>query len=301
MTVVDVHAHVVVPGLGADVSWRDGAQVVRFDGREIRSATREFVDLERILLEQERAGVDAVILCPWVNLLGREPERQNEALAGMVGDAVAALGTVDLTRPDDLVALMRDGRLGGVEVAASVGGDYLGHERFRDFWAAAEETQALVFVHPTTRGFELSAMDEHYLWNTIGNPLETTITAAHLVGAGVLDDHPRLRILLAHGGGAIAALRGRLAHEQTFHPPGRDVLAAIRRFYVDTVVHDVDVLRGLVDFFGTDHVLLGSDYPFDMGAARPVEIVRALELALADEEAILGGNARRLLRQEIPA
>ena len=301
MTVVDVHAHVVVPGLGADVSWRDGAQVVRFDGREIRSATREFVDLERILEEQERAGVDMVVLCPWVNLLGREPERQNEALAGMVGDAVAALGTVDLTRPDDLVALMRDGRLGGVEVAASVGGDYLGHERFRDFWAAAEETQALVFVHPTTRGFELSAMDEHYLWNTIGNPLETTITAAHLVGAGVLDDHPRLRILLAHGGGAIAALRGRLAHEQTFHPPGRDVLAAIRRFYVDTVVHDVDVLRGVVDFFGTDHVLLGSDYPFDMGAARPVEIVRALELALADEEAILGGNARRLLRQEIPA
>ena len=301
MTVVDVHAHVVVPRVGADVSWRHGAQVVRFGGREIRSATREFVDLERILLEQKRAGVDAVVLCPWVNLLGREPERQNEALAGMVGDAVAALGTVDLTRPDDLVALMRDGRLGGVEVAASVGGDYLGHERFRDFWAAAEETQALVFVHPTTRGFELSAMDEHYLWNTIGNPLETTITAAHLVGAGVLDDHPRLRILLAHGGGAIAALRGRLAHEQTFHPPGRDVLAAIRRFYVDTVVHDVDVLRGVVDFFGTDHVLLGSDYPFDMGAARPVEIVRALELALADEEAILGGNARRLLRQEIPA
>ena len=71
-------------------------------------------------------------------------------------------------------------------------------------------TDALVFVHPTTRGFQLPAMDDFYLWNTVGNPFETTITAAHLVGAGVLEDHPGLKIVLAHGGGAIVALRGRL-------------------------------------------------------------------------------------------
>jgi aminocarboxymuconate-semialdehyde decarboxylase len=236
-----------------------------------------------------------------VNLLGRETARQNEALAAMVGERVAALGTVDLERPEELHDVMADRRLAGVEVAASIGGDYLGHERFRDFWAAAEETGALVFVHPTTRGFQLPVMDEHYLWNTVGNPLETTITAAHLVGSGVLDQHPNVRILLAHGGGALPALRGRLAHEQTFHPPGRDVLLAIRRFYVDTVVHDADVLRGLVDFFGAERVLCGSDYPFDMGVERPAEIVRALGLPPDDETAILGGNALRLLRQEIPA
>jgi aminocarboxymuconate-semialdehyde decarboxylase len=236
-----------------------------------------------------------------VNLLGREARRQNEALAGMVGERIAALGTVDLEQPEQLVELVRDGRLAGVEVPASVGGDYLGHERFRAFWAAAEETAALVFVHPTTRGFQLPVMDDHYLWNTVGNPLETTITAAHLVASGVLDDHPRLRVLLAHGGGALPALRGRLAHEQTFHPPGRDVLAALRRFYVDTVVHDVEVLRGLVDFFGADRVLCGSDYPFDMGVERPAELVRALGLPPEQEEQILGGNALRLLGQEIPA
>jgi aminocarboxymuconate-semialdehyde decarboxylase len=292
---------VIVPGLGAAVAWRDGAQVVDFGGREIRSAVREFVQLDRILEEQDRAGVDLVVLCPWVNLLGREPARQNEALAALTGERVAALGTVDLERPDELRELMADGRLAGVEVAASVGGHYLGHERFREFWAAAAETRAPVFVHPTTRGFQLPAMDEHYLWNTVGNPLETTITAAHLVGAGILDDHPGLRILLAHGGGALPALRGRLAHEQTFHPPGRDVLSAIRRFHVDTVVHDVDVLRGLVDFFGPERVVCGSDYPFDMGVERPAEIVRALGLPAEDEAAILGGNALRLLGQEIPA
>jgi aminocarboxymuconate-semialdehyde decarboxylase len=300
-TVVDAHAHVIVPGVGAEVSWRDGAQVVSFSGREIRSAVREFVELDRILEEQDRSGVDVVVLCPWVNLLGRETARQNEALAAMTGERVAALGTVDLERPDELRELMADGRLAGVEVAASVGGDYLGHERFRDFWSAAAETRALVFVHPTTRGFQLPVMDEHYLWNTVGNPLETTITAAHLVTSGVMDDHPGLRILLAHGGGAVSALRGRLAHEQTFHGPGRDVLAVIRRFHVDTVVHDVDVLRGLVEFFGAERVVCGSDYPFDMGTGRPAEIVRALRLSDSEEAAILGGNVLRLIGQEIPA
>jgi aminocarboxymuconate-semialdehyde decarboxylase len=299
--VVDVHAHVVVAGLGAEVAWDEHGQVVRYGGREIRAALREFSDLDRIVEEQDRAGVDVVVLAPWVNLCGVEVERQNEALAGMVGERVAALGTVDVEQPEQLVDLMRDGRLSGVEIPAAPGGDYLGHERFRDFWAAAEETRALVFVHPSTRGFGLPVLEEHYMWNTVGNPVETTVTAAHMVGAGVMDDFPELRVLLAHGGGVLPSLRGRLAHEQTIHPPGRDVLAAIGRFYVDTVVHDADVLRGLVDFFGAERVLLGSDYPFDMGVERPAEIVRALGLAPQQESAVLGANALRLLGREVAA
>ena len=301
MTVVDAHAHVIVRGVGADVAWRNGAQVVTFAGREIRSAVREFVDLERILEEQALAGVDVVVLCPWVNLLGRETARQNEELAALVGERVRVLGTVALDAPDELVDVMQDGRFAGVEVPASVGGEYLGSPRFREFWAAAEETQALVFVHPTTRGFDVPVMHEHYLWNTVGNPFETTIAAAQMVASGLLDQHPRLNVLLAHGGGALPALRGRLAHEQTFHEPRRDVLAALRRFHVDTVVHDVDVLRAIVEFWGAERVVCGSDYPFDMGVERPAEIVRALGLPSEQEDAILGGNALGLLGQEIPA
>jgi aminocarboxymuconate-semialdehyde decarboxylase len=300
--VVDTHVHVIVPGLGAEVHWDDRGQVVELGGRAIRSAVREFVDLERILEEQDAAGVDTVVICPWVNLLGREPARQNEVLAGMVGERVAALGTVHLERPDDLVELVRDGRLSGVEVAASFDGDYLGHDRFRPFWAAAEETGALVFVHPTTRGFDASAFEGYYLWNSVGNPLETTVTAAHLVMAGVLEAHPRLRVLLAHGGGSILALRGRLRHAHTFQPQARERLgeppeASLRRFYYDTVTHDEELLRALVGFAGPEHVLLGSDYPFDMGLERPAEPVRALGLGRRDEEKILGENALRLLAQ----
>ncbi len=304
MTVVDAHAHVIVPGIGAEVRWDERGQVVELGGRAIRSAVREFVDPGRILEEQDRAGVDLVLLCPWVNLVGRETARQNEALAVMVGDRVAALGTIDLGRPEELVALMRDGRLSGVEVAASVDGDYLGHDRFRDFWAAAEETGALVFVHPTTRGFSIGALDDYYLWNAAGNPLETTVTAAHLVMAGVLEAYPRLKILLSHGGGAILALRGRLRHAHSFQPDARSRLTespleSIRRFHFDTVTHDATLLRALVEFAGADRVLLGSDYPFDMGLEQPAEPVRELGLPAADEAAVLGGNALRLLgRQE---
>jgi aminocarboxymuconate-semialdehyde decarboxylase len=284
--VVDAHAHVVVPGLDVEIP---------------RSAVREFSDVSRILEEQDRAGVHVVVLCPWVNLLGREVERQNEALAALVSERVAVLGTVDLEQPETLVELMRDGRLSGVEVPAAPGGTYLGDEGFREFWAAAEETCALVFVHPSTRGFALPVLERHYMWNTVGNPLETTIAAADMIGAGVLDAHPRLRVLLAHGGGALPSVRGRLVHEQRIHPPGRDVRSAVRRFYVDTVVHDTEVLRGLVEFFGPEHVLLGSDYPFDMGVERPSQIVRELALDATAEAAILGGNALRLLRREVPA
>jgi aminocarboxymuconate-semialdehyde decarboxylase len=302
VTVVDAHAHVVVPGLGAEVRWDDRGQVVELGGKAIRAAVREFVDLSKILDEQDRSGVDTVVLCPWVNLLGREPARQNEGLAAMVGPRVAALGTVDLARPEELVELIADGRLSGVEVAASVDGDYLGHDRFADFWAAAEETRALVFVHPTTRGFGIEALNDYYLWNTAGNPLETTITAAHLVMAGVLERHPDLRILLAHGGGAILALRGRLRHSHTFQPDARSRLAespldSIRRFYLDTVTHDEELLRAVIEFAGAERVLLGSDYPFDMGLERPAEPVRELSLDPAEEALVLGGNALRLLGQ----
>jgi aminocarboxymuconate-semialdehyde decarboxylase len=299
--IVDIHAHVIVPDLGATVSWDDGVQVVEFNGRRIRSAMREFVALDRILAEQDRARVDRVVLCPWVQLLGREPERQNEALAELVSDRVACLGTAPLDDPDALVAVMRDGRLSGVEVPASFAGEYLGADRFRPFWAAAEETGAFVFVHPTTRGFAAPVFDEHYLWNTLGNPFETTISAAHMVLQGVLDDHPSLKVLLAHGGGAVTGLRGRLAHHQAFAPPGRDVLAALRRFYYDTVVFDPGVLAALLAFAGADRVLLGSDYPFDMGDDRPADVVRAAGLPAADEAAVLGGNAIRLLSQEVAA
>src|SRR6266511_1876599 len=327
---VDVHAHVIVPEItreaGSGEAWRPhvfrddaGAQVVEMGGKQIRSAIAEFVDVDAILAAQDEAGVDRVLLSPWVPLLFYDADPaeglvrariQNDALARLVGDhpdRVAALGAVPLQEAElaagELRELMGAGVLRGVEVAASVRGVFLGDDRFEPFWEAAEATGALVFVHPTTRGFDSPVFHDYYLWNTVANPLETAVTAAHMVVAGVMERHPGLRVLLAHGGGALMAVRGRMRRAHGFQPQARSRLRetpedSIRRFYFDTLTHDNALLRALIDYAGPDHVLLGSDYPFDMGDPLHVDTVRALGLAPDVEAAILAGNAERLLGLE---
>jgi len=147
--IVDAHAHVIVPEIIGDEPWRPkvssdetGKQVVEMGGKQTRAAVQEFVDIERILEAQDEAGVDKVLLCPWVPLLyyDAEPEEglarariQNQALSRLVRDhpdRVAALGAAPLQDPElaarEVEALSRDGVLRGVEVAASVRGVFLG-------------------------------------------------------------------------------------------------------------------------------------------------------------------------------
>jgi aminocarboxymuconate-semialdehyde decarboxylase len=275
--IVDVHAHVIVG-----------------DASPPPSAVGEFKDPAGILEEADRLGIDHVLLSPWVMLLEGDAEHcriQNEALLALRCDRISVLGCVPLQEPERAAEMLR--ALPGVEVPASVDGDYLGHDRFEPFWAAAEETGAVVFIHPTTRAFD---WHDFYLWNTVGNPFETTVTAAHMVMAGVMERHPRLRVVLAHGGGALPALRGRLRHAHEAIAPARARLtespeASIRRFYFDTVTHDPRVLRDLAEFAGADHLLLGTDRPFDMGDPDPVATVRFAGL---DPHA-LGANAEALL------
>ncbi|MGH2877789.1 MAG: amidohydrolase family protein [Solirubrobacteraceae bacterium] len=326
MTAVDVHAHVIVPELLRDaapaeiwrpaVTGRGGDQRVELGGRTIASAVDEFVDVDAILASLSRRQVDRVVLSPWVPLLfyDVEPEEglercrlQNAGLARLHRRRparVRVFGGVPLQDPElaaaELTRVMAQDGFAGVEVTASVNGVYLGDPRFEPFWAAAEECDALVFVHPTTRGLSLPALEEHYLWNLVGNPVETTIAAAHLILSGTMARHPELRVLLAHGGGAIVSLGGRIRHGQrrvAAAGPEPEVPAdeIIRRFLFDTVTHDPWLLRKLVDAVGPDRVLLGSDHPFDMADPRPVRTVRAAGLGADAEHAVLAGNAAREL------
>jgi aminocarboxymuconate-semialdehyde decarboxylase len=323
--IVDVHAHVIVPEATREhgdepwrpaVWWEEGGQVVELGGKAIRSAVREFVRIDRILEEASSRGVEHLVLSPWVALLNydldpRESLRacriQNDALAAMVdrhSNRISAFGAVPLQvaeeAADELQKVMSTPGLVGVEVGATVAGSFLGHDRLLPFWEAAEGTGAAVFVHPTTRGFDLPELQRYYLWNTVGNPLETAATVAHLVMAGVLERFPRLKVILAHGGGALPSVRGRLRHAHRFQPQARERLRqspdeSLRRLHVDTVTHDGAILRDLLEYWGPERVLLGSDYPFDMGTDRPVDDLRALGLAGPDEGAVLGANAMRLL------
>jgi aminocarboxymuconate-semialdehyde decarboxylase len=272
--IVDFHAHVVMG-----------------DATPPPSIVGEARDPDAIVEAAERAGIDRVVLSPWVRLLEGDAETLNEAMLGLRSDRIAVLGSVPLDEPERAAEMLRG--LPGVEIPASVGGDYLGHDRFAPFWSAAEETGAAVFIHPTTRAFD---WPEYHLWNTVGNPFETTITAAHMVMAGVMERHPGLRVVLAHGGGALPALRGRLRHAHQAVATAQARLrespeASIRRFYFDTVTHDPRLLRDLVEFAGVNHVVLGTDQPFDMADPDPVATVR---LAGLDPHA-LGATAEALL------
>jgi aminocarboxymuconate-semialdehyde decarboxylase len=323
--IVDCHCHIVPAEMTTTAvpeRWRptlrrdeNGRTAVGLAGRVIRSIVGEFTDVGEMLSQAAAQGVDHLLLSPWIMLVPVDAEIgeardvcqvQNEALSALAAATpgqISALGAVPLQDPaaaaDGLRELMRLPGLRGAEIPASVAGGYLGDDRFEPFWAAARETGALIFVHPTTTGFGLPALSQYYLWNSVGNPLETTVTAAHLAAAGVLERHDGLRILLAHGGGGLQAVRGRLRRAFAVRPEARAASAegpdvGLRRFYYDSLTHDRAQLADLIAFAGADRVLLGSDRPFDMGSDHPVDEIRALGQPDV-EELVLSGNARRLL------
>jgi aminocarboxymuconate-semialdehyde decarboxylase len=323
--ILDCHCHIIPSGMLTDAvpeQWRpvlrqqDGQPVVSFQGRRLTSVTGEFSDVSVMLEQAATAGVSHLLLSPWILLVpvsadAADADRicrvQNESLALASQDSggrAFGLGAVPLQDADraaaELAFLMTLPGMRGVEVPASVAGSYLGEDRFTPFWEAAAGTGAVVFVHPTTTGIGVPALDSRYLWNSVGNPLETAIAAAQLVVSGVLERHQGLTVLLAHGGGALLALRGRLQRAFEVRPEARSDTASspdalLRRLYYDSLTHDRALLADLVAFAGPEHVLLGSDRPFDMGSDQPADDIRALRLCQADEELLLGGNARRLL------
>jgi aminocarboxymuconate-semialdehyde decarboxylase len=325
--IIDTHAHIIVPEILREakpaeewrprVIWENGKQFVEYGPKKIGSATREFVALEKILNEIKISGADAVLLCPWVSLVRYEanPEEslnacqiQNDALALLVKKSpqqVAALGMIPLQDVTlairELERVMKSG-LKGVEIGAHVNGMYPGDASFRPFWEACESLGAFVFIHPVEGGGR-SELRDYYMWNVIGNPLDTTIAAGHLILSGVMEAYPRLKIMLAHGGGTLPFIHGRLDRGFKQRPEINKAISKIpteylKQFYFDTITHDATVLRGLVDLVGADHVLLGSDYPFDMGNENPVELVRAAGFDSETESKILGGNAAYLLNME---
>ena len=295
---------------------RDGGKYrLAFRGRDVASVVGEFTDVGVMFGQAAGTGVDRLLLSPWISLVPAEADTataravcdvHNAALAALAAadpERIGAVGAVVLQDPAlaarQIGELVTGYGLAGAEIPASIAGRYLGDDFFRPFWAAAENAGALVFIHPTTRGFAVPALEQYYLWNSVGNPMETAIAAAHMAMAGVLERHPRLRVLLAHGGGALPVVRGRLRRAFGVRPEARARIAsgpdsALRRFYYDTVTHDHDLLVDLVRFAGAGQVLLGSDRPFDMGSDDPVGEVRALGLG-AGEELVLGRNAARLL------
>jgi len=187
-----------------------------------------------------------------------------------------------------------------VEILTNVAGRELSDPAFAPFWQKAEELGALVMIHPN--GFtEASRLTRFYFNNVIGNPLETTIALHYLIFDGVLKRHPRLKILAVHGGGYLGAYSGRIDHAWGARSDSHGALPQppttyLKRIYVDTVVFTPHQLAALVEVFGPDRVLLGTDYPYDMAEYDPIGHIAAVDgFDVTTMAALAGGNAKKLL------
>lgn len=267
----------------------------------------------------DRMGVDVQVLAGWVDLTGyqlaeassRDYSRaHNDCMAeesGEMGSRSRALATTPLQDPagaaEELGRAMTELGMVGVQVATTVGERWLHQVDLDPFWEAAEELGALVVLHPMA---PLTGVDlgDFFMSNSVGRPAETTIALSGLIMAGVFERYPALRMCAVHGGGFTPFQAGRLNRAYEVKPdvvggsisrPPSDYLANL---YVDTVVHEPAVLRFLVDFLGADHILVGTDYPFEMGDPDPVGLVSAAGLEEHDRDLILSGNAARLLGSE---
>jgi aminocarboxymuconate-semialdehyde decarboxylase len=200
----------------------------------------------------------------------------------------------------ELDRLMRTLGLKGVQVLTNIAGRELSDPDFAPFWAKAEKLGALVVIHPN--GFtEGGRLTRFYFNNIIGNPFETTLALHYLIFDGVLERHPDLKLLAVHGGGYLGAYSGRIDHAWGARPDCRAGLPHppthyLRNVFVDSVVFTPHQLAALIEVFGADHVLIGTDYPYDMAETEPLSHLASVKtLDTRSIEAIAGGNAKKLL------
>lgn len=327
---IDLHCHALVPAVEALVAATpqkaaeaEGmlrsmgeASVAHNNASMLPIAGPRLVRIDQRLTDMDAMGVDVQVVSPsptqyyyWAEPdLARDIVRVlNTAIAELCAKhptRLVGLGTVALQHPslaaEQLAHAIQVLGLKGVEISTSINGKELDDLALRPFWAAAEALGALVFIHPFG-----STLDErtatHYLVNTIGQPLETTIALSRLIFGGVLDAYPDLKILAAHGGGYLPTYVGRSDHAFRVRPEAavstkRAPSEYLKKIWFDTVIYDPLALRHLVDRVGAAQVVVGTDYPFDMGSYDVHTLVdRTPGLSEAEREAILGGNAAKLI------
>ncbi len=321
---IDMHAHVLVEQAGDFVRphlRRDPR--TEFYTEETRLLTRKqdqerhqnLTSLDLRLADMDAMGIDIQVISPAPAQCGYAvPSDIAVQAARMVNDGVAAfvarrsdrlvpLGTVPMqaggnAAAEELERCIRQLGCKGVQILTHVGEKEISDPDFTPFWAMAESLGAVVMIHPA--GFtEARRFGRYYFNNVIGNPFDTTMALHYLIFDGVLDRHPDLKLIAVHGGGYLPAYSGRIdhawgarsdSHGTLPQPPG----TYLKRIYVDSIVFTPHQLEALVKLLGPEYVLMGTDYPYDMGEYDPLGHLAATPLDPAGAAMIAGGNARLL-------
>jgi aminocarboxymuconate-semialdehyde decarboxylase len=327
---IDMHCHYLNPEVAARMAGRNPGQhdpSVKFANaltretnvRQMQERAPKLTGVELRLKDMDRMGIDVQALSPAPNQTyywtdpgeGRELARAvNERIAEICGqhpERFVGMGTLPLQDPDlavaELTHCVKALGMRGVQINPNVNGLDLSDGRLalESFFAKAQELDVVIFLHPLgfTQGERLL---DHYLNNVIGNPLETTVAVSHLIFDGVLERHPRLKIVLPHAGGYLAHYWARMDHAWKARADCRTVIrkkpsSYLEKLYFDTITFDRGMLKNMVQRFGADHVVLGTDYPYDMGMEHPVDFIGGVAgLSAKDQALIMGGNAARLLK-----
>jgi aminocarboxymuconate-semialdehyde decarboxylase len=326
--VIDCHAHIVPPEMwrtmlsdgaryGVEIGGTDERRMIRLAGSSYaRPMYMPLTTTNQRLATMDRQGVDMQVLSGYIDFSGytmpldlgtRFAELQNETIAAVVtANPTRYAGAANVPLQDAATAIRvmerarRDYGFRAVQVAPYFGGKkFLDDPSLDPFWAAAEEMETLILFHPYDEQ-PAAGLGDYFLHNCIGYPLQTTIAAVRMMFSGVFTRFPNLRMRLPHAGGFLPFQIERFCHAADFRPEPRakgfsenprDVL---KRLYYDSVTFDPANLRYLVDLVGPERLLLGSDFPFEMGDVDPVGTVKAA-VAPEHQAKVLGGTLQRLL------
>lgn len=328
--VIDLHCHweskPVMERMHAEadrlgkVSLNIGSELTReVNRRQMQEIRPQMESLERRLADMDQMGIDIQALAhfPPQMYYWATPETAEEVfpqmnddladLAATQPDRIIGMGNVPLQDTELAIAELRRcvGDLGfrGIQVATRVEQEELSASRLEPFWDEVEALGAVVVIHSNGHD-NTRRLGHHYMINTFGHPIEATLAAGHLIFDGVMERHPDIKIVLVHGGGYLPAYAARIEHaynaredvrEGLPHPPSE----YLGRFFYDTMVFAPDQLGFLIEKYGTDHVVLGTDYPYDMGESDPLGLIGRVDgLDDGARAAIAGGNAARLLGLE---
>lgn len=294
MGVIDIHAHFIpkhmvdegrsgISPIGISAEVRYGQDWIAHPEGYRYPVDAVFFDPARRLSAMHDLGIERAIVSPSPTIfayslddaLARDVARRtNEALASHVdaaGDRLSGLATLPMQDPAasarELERAVEDLGLLGAAIGPTVDGAPLDAPRFNEVFAAAEALDVPLLLHPAYVG-PRPGLQDFYLTNLVGNPLETTVAVARLLLSGLLDRFSRLRLVLVHAGGFIPYQIGRLDHGWEVRPEAKRPLhrpsAYLRRFVFDTITHDPAALGFLVERVGADRIAYGTDLPFDM-------------------------------------
>lgn len=325
---VDIHCHIATPEvepLVKDLFTPEKEPLFRFSTPETLQINQQMfaglrpklIDPQERLKDMDKMGIAMQAISPGPNQfyywtegeLGAKLARmQNDRIAEIVRahpDRFVGMGTLPLQDTqkavEELNRIVRELGLHAVEISSNVAGTDFDAPRLEPFWAKVQELDVLVFVHPV--GFtDAERLKDYYLNNVIGQPLEEAVFVSRLIFGGVLERYPNLKIVIGHGGGYLPFYPGRMDHAYKVRPESKAHISRppseyLKKLYFDSIVYQEPSLENLVRFAGSDHVLLGTDYPFDMGETDPVGFINQLTSASPEARAqILGGNTVRLLK-----